>query len=192
MVALTNLAEQHRTSGGHRLSQIAGDRIEFDWQATGDDSLAAKFKGRGIGEAVATTVGTLTMTVKGFAVENTANAQFTIGENGLGISTADAEKFDRQEAIEIQFDHDVVVESATIIAGDGTCGGYYTMASGAPLAIYCVDADNDARDQSGVLSDMGVLKAGQTVRLDSARHFGTEAAGAWSLGSLRVRLMKRR
>ena len=64
------------------------------------------------------------------------------------------------------------------------------MGNHAPLAIYCVDADIDAQDQSGVLSDIGVLKAGQTLRLDSSPHLGVEAAGRWRLGALTVRLLK--
>lgn len=41
----------------------------------------------------------------------------------------------------------------------------------APLAIYRVDADDDASDQSGILSGLGLLKAGQIPRLDSSPHF---------------------
>ena len=54
-----------------------------------------------------------------------------------------------------------------------------------------VDADIDAKDQSGLLSDIGVLKKGQTLRLDSSPHFGTESPGQWRLGSLTVRRLNR-
>ena len=61
------------------------------------------------------------------------------------------------------------------------------MGDKAPLAIYSVDADNDSQDQQGILSDLGVLKAGETLRLDSSPHYGSEAAGSWRLRQLVVR-----
>jgi hypothetical protein len=79
------------------------------------------------------------------------------------------------------------VESAAIVAGKGTCGGFYRMGDKAPLAIYCVDADNDSKDQQGILSDLGVLKAGETLRLDSSAHHGAETPGSWRLRQLVVR-----
>jgi hypothetical protein len=67
------------------------------------------------------------------------------------------------------------------------CGGFYRVGDAAPLAIYCVDADNDAKEQQGILSDLGVLKAGEVLRLDSGPHFGVEPAGRWRLGAVTVR-----
>jgi hypothetical protein len=90
----------------------------------------------------------------------------------------------------IHFDRDVIVESAAIVAGNGVCGGYYKVGEHAPLAIYCIDGDIDANDQSGILSDIGVVKAGQTLRLDSSAHFGVETPGRWRLASLTIRLLK--
>ena len=58
----------------------------------------------------------------------------------------------------------------------------------APLAIYCVDADND--EAARVISDLGVLRAGQVLRLDSKPHHGVEAAGQWRLGAITVRILK--
>jgi hypothetical protein len=115
---------------------------------------------------------------------------FTSNERGLGISSGKAKQVDNGEALLISFDEDVVVESAAIVAGNGTCGGFYQVGEHAPLAIYCVDADIDAKDQSGLLSDIGVLQTGQTLRLDSVPHFGTESPGQWRLGSLTVRRLK--
>ena len=84
-----------------------------------------------------------------------------------------------------------IVESAELVAGqDGACGGFYRVGSAAPMALYCVDGDIDANDQSGVLSDIGVVKAGQTLRLDSSPHFGVETPGKWRLASLTVREIK--
>ena len=95
---------------------------------------------------------------------------------GLGLSGGKFQQVDAGEALLIRFDRDVIVESAAIVAGNGVCGGFYQVADGAPLAIYCVDADNDAKEQQGVISDIGVLLAGQTLRLDSRPHHGVEAA----------------
>jgi hypothetical protein len=41
-----------------------------------------------------------------------------------------------------------------------------------------------------VISDIGVLLAGQTLRLDSRPHHGVEAAGRWRLGAITVRILK--
>ena len=76
------------------------------------------------------------------------------------------------------------------MAGNGVCGGFYRVGENSPLAIYCIDADIDAKDQSGILSDIGVVKAGQKLRLDSSPHFGVEAKGSWRLLTLTVRLLK--
>ncbi len=96
---------------------------------------------------------------------------------------------DAGEAVLIRIDHDVIVESAALVAGSGVCGGFYQVGKAAPLAIYCVDADIDDRDQSGILSDIGLLKIGETLRLDSSPHFGVEASGQWRLGTLAVRVL---
>ena len=90
----------------------------------------------------------------------------------------------------IRLDKDVIVEFVSIFAGDGKCGGFYRVGEASPMAIYCVDADNDSKDQQGILSDIGVLKAGQILRLDSSPHLGVEAAGSWRLQSLAIRVLK--
>ena len=58
------------------------------------------------------------------------------------------------------------------------------------MAIYCVDADIDEKDQSGILSDIGVLQAGEELVLDSSPHLGVEQAGRWRIGSVSVRMVK--
>jgi hypothetical protein len=84
----------------------------------------------------------------------------------------------------------MLIENVAIIAGNGACGGFYQMGERAPLAIYCVDAANDSKDQSGILSDMGILKKGEVLRLDSAPHYGVETPGQWRLQSLTARPLK--
>ena len=97
---------------------------------------------------------------------------------------------DDGQALRVMFDHDVIVESVAIVAGNGMCGGFYQVGKGAPLAIYCVDGDNDAKTQHGVISDLGVLRKGEVLRLDSKPHLGVEAAGQWRLGAITVRILK--
>ena len=100
-------------------------------------------------------------------------------------------RIDSDEAVLIRFERDVIIESAAIVAGkNGACGGFYRVGDAAPLAIYCIDADIDANDQSGILSDIGVLKAGRTLRLDSSPHYGVESPGQWRLATLKVRVLE--
>ncbi|MCG8648651.1 MAG: hypothetical protein MI861_02395, partial [Pirellulales bacterium] len=116
--------------------------------------------------------------------------KFSVNPRGLGVAGGKVLQVDQGEGILIRFDRDVIVESASIVAGNGRCGGFYQVGDDAPLAIYCVDADIDAKDQSGILSDIGVVQKGETLRLDSRPHHGVEAAGQWRLQALTVRLVK--
>ena len=197
---VTHLIQQallHRNSGGHRLAALASDeRISFNWQTAADRSLtgskgianlAAQFEGQLARELTVEANG-LSLTVRGVHSDQPlSDATFTSNDRGLGLSSGTVKQIDSGEALLISFDEDVIVESAAIIAGHGNCGGFYRVGDHAPLAIYCVDADIDAKDQSGLLSDIGVLKKGQTLRLDSSPHFGVESPGQWRLGSLTVR-----
>ncbi len=202
---LTELALLHRNSGGHRLAKIASEeRIIFEWSAnaapaarelsarrfTSTHQVKQQFEGHSTNGCTVESAG-LTMTIQGVLKNGVvSDGVFTSNERGLGISSGKAKQVDNGEALLISFDEDVVVESAAIVAGNGTCGGFYQVGEHAPLAIYCVDADIDAKDQSGLLSDIGVLQTGQTLRLDSSPHFGTESPGQWRLGSLTVRRLK--
>lgn len=198
---LTQLALRHRNSGGHRVTEIASDeRIVFDWRAGSGqstarnettESLAARFEGRSSG-GVTAKANRISITVRG-EVQNgrTSNSTFACNDRGLGLSSGKFKQVDTGEALLISFDEDVIIESAAIVAGNGTCGGFYRVGDHAPLAIYCVDADIDAKDQSGLLSDIGLLKKGLTLRLDSSPHFGTESPGQWRLSALTVRRLQK-
>ncbi|MFT5464920.1 MAG: arylsulfatase A [Verrucomicrobiales bacterium] len=170
---LTALALNHRNAGGHRLAELgSGARDVFEFRN------GVEFKGK-VGRG-------------GLKLDLTANrGGFTASANGLGLTGGEFDQVDAGEALEIRFNRDVVIESAAIVAGNGVCGGFYKVGDGAPLAIYCVDADIDAKDQQGILSDIGVLKAGETFRLDSSSHFGSEPAGRWRLATLTVRDLER-
>jgi hypothetical protein len=163
---LVEKALLHRNTGGHRVAAFSSSkRLILDWRQ--------KKQPFDLG---------VTLTAKG--------GKPTVNEQGLGIAGGGTQQVDSGEAILISFDQDVLVESAAIVAGTGTCGGYYRIGDKAPLAIYCIDADNDSKDQQGILSDLGVLKAGEILRLDSSPHHGVEAAGNWRLRELIVRLLK--
>jgi len=161
-----HLVEQallHRNTGGHRVAEFSSSkRVILDWRK--------KIQPTGLG---------VTLTTKG--------GKPSVNEQGLGIAGGGTQQVDSGEAILIRFGQDVLIESAAIVAGTGTCGGFYQIGDKAPLAIYCVDADNDSKDQQGILSDLGVLKAGEILRLDSSPHHGVEAPGNWRLRELIVR-----
>ena len=115
---------------------------------------------------------------------------FTKHPNGFGVSSNRSLSVNDGEALLFRFDHDVLIESVSLVAGDdGSCGGYYSVGEHQALAIYCVDADNDAKDQQGILSDLGVLKRGQPLRLDTRPHLDVEAFGNWRVAGLSVRIV---
>ena len=97
---------------------------------------------------------------------------------------------DKGEALLIKFTQDVIVESVSLSAKAGQCGGFYKVGDKASLAIYCIDADIDSKDQSGVLSDIGLVRKGEVLRLDSSPHFGTESPGKWKFLNLKIRTLK--
>lgn len=162
---LHEVALLHRNIGGHRLASLAKqDAVAFDWRSPPHKSPSLQTK----------------LVASGGKLIETPE--------GLGIQGNQSPKVNGGEAIEITFRQDVLLESIAIQAGkDGSCGGFVKVGSNAPLAIYCVDADNDSREQHSNLSDLGVLEAGQILRLDSSPHYGSEPPGRWLLQTLVVR-----
>ncbi len=197
---LTQVALDHRTAGGHRLVTNASPRrIVFDW-SEGESPIFAgvelvracdRFGAADAAEVTLTVADSLqpklNITVVGKRNDGATADAFHLNARGLGIEGGRVGQVDGGESIEIHFDRDVIVESAALIAGNGTCGGYYSIEDGAPMAIYCIDADIDAQDQSGILSDIGFLPAGHRLRFDSRPHHGVEAEGQWRLAQLSVR-----
>jgi arylsulfatase A len=107
---------------------------------------------------------------------------------GLSIDGDPTRVVRNGSALQISFASDVLIESVTLKAGNsGKAGGFYRVGAAAPLAIYTIDGDIDSNDQSGILSDLGVLPAGATLRLDSSPHHGSEAAGIWRLHAITFR-----
>lgn len=195
---LAQVALTHRTAGGHRLASFAPtERITFDWRtekSATDASpgvtrinLAKRFVDA---PASGVTIEAGDATRLKMTVAGTKGQKFSPNFRGLGITGGKVDQVDNGEALIITFDHDVIVESAEITAGNGTCGGFYQIGKAAPLAIYCIDADIDYQDQSGLLSDIGVLKKGTPLRLDSAPHLDAETAGVWRLTTLTIRIVE--
>lgn len=167
---LSATALLHRDAGGHRLAQhVASDSVRYDWAGSGDS-----------GE----------QRLEIFVSAASQGSRLSRTAEGLGVSGGESDAVDGGEALLVSFDSDVLVESAAIAAGDGSVGGFYQVGARSPLAIYCVDGDIDHRDQSGILSDIGLLRAGETLRFDSSPHYGTESSGAWRLRALTVRVVQ--
>ena len=186
---LSRVALLHRTSGGHRASEIVSNkRHTFDWRS--GVSVRTELGNEGSMD-VQSHGGNLTLHLSAAldSKEGTVGG-FSVNPRGVGISGGRFDQVEGGEAIVIRCDQDVLIESVAIVAGNGVCGGFYTVADHAPAAIYCVDADIDAKDQSGILSDIGVLKAGEALTLSSSPHLGVETPGQWRLGAITVRELK--
>ncbi len=188
---VTYLKEQallYRNVGGNRLVGVGSkERVTFDWRKENEASpLDDLFKPAKAGQ-VSMKTDWLSMTITG---KGEKGAAISPNFRGIGLSGGTHNQVDDGESLEITFDHDVIVESVAVVAGNGICGGFYQVGDNAPLAIYCVDADNDAKTQHGVISDIGVVKAGQPLKLNSSPHYGVESPGRWRLGAISVRLLK--
>ncbi len=172
---LNQLALKHRSAGGHRLAELgSGDSIPFDI--------------RGNGGKVITQAG-LTL-----EIDAAGSRSLAYNDEGLGVQGGASAQVDGGEALKLSFDKDVIVESIRLVAGsDGVAGGFYEIGAGASIPVYCVDAHAEkytAFDHSGMLADVGVLKAGQVLRLDSGSHYGANAPGSWWLESIQVQALK--
>jgi len=161
---LTSIAILHRTVGGHRFVSFAPKkRIVFDW--TKPMPIPAP----------------LTLSISG------KGGLPTQKPDGLGIEGKESSRIDKGEGIALRFEQDVLIESIALKAGDGSCGGSLVKGKNSPLAIYCIDADNDAKDQQGIISDLGIIKKGDRLILDAGPHLGVEPSGSWKLQNLVVR-----
>ena len=180
---MTEKALLHRNSGGHLLAEFAPlERIVFDLSK--DHSL----NGGRVSASIAVPNSDLTLNLGGSQNSGSLmRATFDTNERGLGIQHGQSGDVDSGEGLLISFNRDVIIDSAGIVAGDGICGGFYQVGNGARLSIYCVDADIDDKEQSGVLSDIGVLKVGESLLLSSQGRFGSEDGGQWRLRTLAVR-----
>ena len=162
---LVSTALLHRRAGGHRFVPLAPrKRISFDW--------------------------TKPIPSPGPMVMNllAKGGKASMDPDGVGIPGLGSGRVEAGQGIALRFQQDVLIESIGLKAGkDGTCGGSLIMGKRAPLAIYCTDKDNDAKDQQGIMSDLGILKKGEMLLLEASPHLGVESPGSWKLQSLVVR-----
>jgi arylsulfatase A-like enzyme len=205
---LTRRAALHRNAGGHRLvPPHETQSVQFSWLPVADPSTRTATHEQGLisvdlrSAYQSSSKGTVATTLNlpsGQSLELTIQAQtqngneavsYDLNPRGLGVMGGSVKQVDSGERLVISFNHDVVVESLAIVAGQGNCGGFYRKSNQAPMAIYCVDADIDEQDQSGILSDIGVLLRGEQLVLDSSPHFDVEAEGRWRLAGLNVRVL---
>ncbi|MAS96946.1 MAG: hypothetical protein CMO55_27460 [Verrucomicrobiales bacterium] len=175
---LKKVAEHHRNAGGHRLADISSEESLFVDFASSDSEVSVK------GGLLESMLGKVKMEIRA------SSGGFDFNGRGMGVTGGSFKQVDEGETLTITFDQDVIVEHVAIVAGNGQCGGFYQVGKDAPLAIYCVDADIDEKDQSGVLSDIGVVKKGEQLLLSSAPHYGTETPGQWRLKAVSVRPLK--
>ena len=190
---LTQLALKHRRSGGHRVvDDVPKQRVRISFlpndlhkdvrslvdAVSSAQTSATQFE---VNEQLKITL------AAAIAGKEIVGQEYHLNEKGLGISGNKFGQVDSGEAIVVQFDHDVFVESVSVVAGNGHAGGSYQVADHSPMAIYCVDDDIDVKDQQGDITDIGFLKAGQTLRLDSSPHLGVETSGRWRLAAITVR-----
>lgn len=169
----------HRNIGGHRYAELEfGPRVEFDFT----ESLAGGMKDETT--YIASDSGIDLM------IKLSATGGIDINDRGLGMASGRTKQVGDGEKLVLTFNRDVIVQHLALVAGNGTCGGSYRVGDDAPQEIYCVDGGIDSHDQSGVLSDIGLVKAGETLVLDSAPIFPSEAAGRWRLKSVSVRAVE--
>ncbi len=162
---LVKLALLHRNIGGHRFIEFASNKsVPIDWT----QPLAVPSP--------------ITM----FVSSKGGNSQRD--KEGLGVVGSGSTRVETGEALAIRFPMDAIIESVGLAVGrDGICGGSIRMGKRSPLAIYCTDADNDSKNQQGLISDLGILKKGEMLILDPKPHFGVESPGSWKLQSVVVR-----
>ncbi|MFK8114074.1 MAG: arylsulfatase [Rubripirellula sp.] len=202
---LTSVALEHRNAGGHRLAnEDPSMRFRLHWvseeaeaEADPDPSLVRLDLREQTKQNNGSTLevdlseagepGLIATVIAKHRDETTGTLATNL--RGLGINGGNYSQVDSGEYLDFRFNRDVLIESAAIIAGNGVCGGFYRVGDRAPLAIYCVDADIDEQDQSGILSDIGVLKEGESLRLESSPHHGVESPGRWRLQSLTIRAL---
>jgi len=173
---LNKLAAFHRNVGGHRMAELsAGKPVKFLLTEAGsefsDGSLI--IQSGGIESRIALSSG-----------------EPDFNPRGMGVTGGKVGQVDNGESLAITFDRDVVVQNLEIVAGNGNAGGFYKVGEDSPLAVYCIDDDIDEKDQSGVLSDIGVLKKGEALTASSAPLYGSEAPGRWRLRSISVRALE--
>lgn len=202
---LGRMAYQHRTAGGHRWVDLRHPEVHrlnwaterafrmLDDHSVRNHNLTRRFHNQDAAGVEFNLADGMAIHVRALRDrESVKDTRFTVTNEGLGVTGGQTAKVDDGEGLAVTFNRDVYIEALEIVAGDEVCGGFYQVADHAPLAVYCVDADIDAQDQSGLLTDVGTIRAGQTLLISSSPHLGVESAGRWRLRSLRYRQLANR
>ena len=99
----------------------------------------------------------------------------------FGAVSGHSERVDGGKTLSMQWNRYIVLNQVALLAGPGQCGGSVRLGRKSPLVIDCLDADLDAKDQQGIMGDLGVLRAGEILQLSSERLHGVEPEGSWML-----------
>jgi len=183
---LTDIAGYHRNCGGHRFSSlVSNEAVKINFQT--DGSIRQQCL-EAAGTRVSLRVGSIQVDIEGAERETpSATTGFHLSRDGLGMIGGSSDAIDSGQSLLIRCDRDVLIDSVGLFAGGQPCGGFYQVGNHAPLQVYCLDTDIDSKDQSGILSDIGLLKAGDTLRLSTAAFLGVETPGSWRVGSIQLR-----
>jgi hypothetical protein len=183
---LTNVARHHRNCGGHRFSSMAlNEAVEINFQT--DEAIRQQCL-ESTGTQVSLRVGSIQVDIEGEEPDTpTGSTGFHLSKTGLGMIGGSSDAIDSGQTLLIRCDRDVLIDSVALLAAGEPCGGYYQVGGHAPLQVYCLDTDIDSKNQSGILSDIGLLKAGDTLRLSTAAFLGVETPGSWRVASIQMR-----
>ncbi|MEM6688314.1 MAG: hypothetical protein AAF664_02730, partial [Planctomycetota bacterium] len=184
---LSEIGLRHRNSGGHRLVSLGvDDSTQFDFRNEHDLSQTRDGVTMNLEIEDETLV---SFSGDGFGLANKASTDTTSTRQSRKRSSS--EQVNDGESLKISFDQDVIVESIELSAGArGACGGSYRIGDGAELPVYCIDAHAEKYTKTnhrGILADIGVLKSGQSLTLDSGSLYDANASGSWWLQSIQIR-----
>ena len=85
---------------------------------------------------------------------------------------------DGGETLSIQWNRVIVLNQVALLVGAGQCGESLRLGKNSPLAVDCLDANLDEKNQQGIQGDLGVLHAGEVLQLSSERVHGIESEGS--------------
>ena len=181
---LSEFAQKARQYGSERLMSLDYSPVaEIDFRSP---STAAQIE-RQNSDKIRLVIDGVEVRISGWSPQSPSQVtkKMRSGKSGLYFGSLERDQSIRDgEFIQVQFNKDTVVHSISLTAGNGSCGGYYKVGGHSPLAVYCLDSDNDSRDQSGVLSDIGYLSAGTVLKISSESHWGVESPGDWVISKL--------
>ncbi len=190
---LTHLAHRHRNSAGHRYVPFTEPgQLLFDLSS---DSLGLKSLKAQLAATPTTkiqlSVGDLKMTITSISTDTSLPAKgLELTNNGFGISQGSAKRIEAPYGLRLSFNHAILLESIGLLSEGGSCGGTVQVGTKPPLPAYCIDADNDSKTQHGNMSDLGILRPGDSVTILPEPHLDVESPGSWTLRSVSARSLR--